>query len=107
MLALKLDSLKESIGQAASEQGVPYRINGLASMFTGFFNDRDVIDYKSAASSDRLRYERFFKAMLEEGIFFAPSQFEAAFLTMTFEDAMVERVVEAFRRVFRRIKNGS
>ena len=107
LLALKLDSLKERIGEAAVEQGVSYRINGVASMFTGFFNDRDVIDYKSAASSDRLRYEQFFKAMLEEGIFFAPSQFEAAFLTMTFEDAMVERVVEAFRRVFRRIKNGS
>jgi len=106
-LAQKLKSLGEGVGQAAAEQGIPYRINSITSMFTGFFSDQAVVDYKSAVSSDRQRYELFFKGMLEEGIFFAPSQFEAAFLTMTFEDAMVGRAVEAFRRVFRRIKNGS
>ncbi len=101
----KLDSLGRSIREIADEEGVGYRINGLTSMFTGFFSDRDVVDYDSAVACDRQRYELFFKAMLDEGIFFAPSQFEAAFLTMTFDDAMVKRTVEAYRRVFRRIKN--
>jgi glutamate-1-semialdehyde 2,1-aminomutase len=74
-------------------------------MFTGFFNDRDVVDYEAAVSSDRRLYEVFFKAMLDEGIFFAPSQYEAAFLTLAHDDGVVEKTIEAFRRVFGKIKN--
>ncbi len=73
-------------------------------MFTGFFNDRDVVDYETAVSSDRRLYAAFFKAMLDEGIFFAPSQFEAAFLTLAHDDGVIEKTVETFRRVFRRIR---
>ena len=74
-------------------------------MFTGFFTGRDVVDYASAVSSDRRLYALFFKAMLDEGIFFAPSQYEAAFLTMAHDDEVVEQTIEACRRVFRKIKN--
>ena len=105
-LKSRLEALRLRVGQIARETGIPYCLNGLTSMFTGFFSARDVVDYESAAASDRQRYELFFKAMLEEGVFFAPSQYEAAFLTMTFDDAMAERTIEAYRKVFRRIKNG-
>ena len=74
-------------------------------MFTGFFNDRDVVDYETAVSSDRRLYEVFFKAMLDEGIFFAPSPYEAAFLTLAHDDGVVEKTVETCRRVFGKIKN--
>ena len=57
----------------------------------GFSAAQEVVDYESAFSSDRRLYELFFKSMLEEGLFFAPSQFEAAFLTMAFDDAIMEQ----------------
>ena len=43
--------------------------------------------------------------MLEEGIFFAPSQFEAAFLTLTYDDRAFDKTIECFERVFRRIRH--
>jgi glutamate-1-semialdehyde 2,1-aminomutase len=104
-LGQRLGALGMSIEEIAREHGVPYRINAITAMFTGFFSRQDVVDYESAFSSDRRLYELFFKAMLEEGLFFAPSQFEAAFLTMAFDDAIMEQTIEAYRRVFRRMKN--
>jgi glutamate-1-semialdehyde 2,1-aminomutase len=106
-LTERLLRLGSSIGEIGREEGVPYRINAITAMFTGFFSEKDVVDYESAFSSDRRLYELFFKAMLEEGLFFAPSQFEAAFLTMAFDDAMMERTIEVYRRVFRRMKHPS
>lgn len=103
VFAQRLAAMGERIGEIARAEGVPYRINGLTAMFTGFFSERDVVDYESAFASDRGLYELFFKSMLEEGLFFAPSQFEAAFLTTAFDDAMMERTVEAYSRVFRKI----
>ncbi len=104
-LAARLQALGNSVCEMARKEGVPYTINSIASMFTGFFNERDVIDYETAASSDRQRYESFFRAMLEEGIFFAPSQFEAAFLTLTYDDRAFDKTIECFERVFRRIRH--
>ncbi len=57
-------------------------------------------DYESALRADRTLYERFFKAMLQEGLFFAPSQFETAFLTLAHGDEEIDKTVDAFERVF-------
>ncbi|OPY65364.1 MAG: Glutamate-1-semialdehyde 2,1-aminomutase [Syntrophorhabdaceae bacterium PtaU1.Bin034] len=106
-LRLQLERLERGVSAIAEQAGVPYRINGVTSMFTGFFNNQDVVDYDSAASSDRGLYESFFKAMLEEGIFFAPSQYEAAFLTLTYNGKAFDRTLEGYQRVFNRIKKAS
>jgi glutamate-1-semialdehyde 2,1-aminomutase len=103
-LAKRLEALGRSVSEIAEKESFPYRINNITSMFTGFFSERDVIDYETAASSDRQLYEYFFKAMLEEGIFFAPSQFEAAFLTLTYDDRAFNKTLEAYERVFRKIR---
>ena len=65
--------LSSEVARIASKAGVPYAINGLTSMFTGFFSDRDVVDYQTASASDSRRYAAFFRLMLDEGIFFAPA----------------------------------
>jgi glutamate-1-semialdehyde 2,1-aminomutase len=83
---------------------VAYTINSLTSMFTGFFNHGEVVDYETAVSSDRRLYGAFFRAMLDEGIFFAPSQFEAAFLNLAHDDEAVGKTLEAYERAFRTIK---
>lgn len=89
---------------AAARYGIPYRVNSITGMFTGFFSTMAVTGCDAAAAADRDLYERFFKAMLEEGIFFAPSQFEASFVTLTLGEAEVERTAAAFDRVFRDIR---
>jgi glutamate-1-semialdehyde 2,1-aminomutase len=70
-------------------------------MFTGFFSERDVNDYESATACDRKAYERFFKHMLDEGIFFAPSQFEASIVTLCHKEKEILRTVESYEKVFR------
>jgi glutamate-1-semialdehyde 2,1-aminomutase len=87
----------------AGRYGVPYRVNSTTGMFTGFFLRNPVTDHESAAASDRSLYERVFKAMLDEGVFFAPSQFEASFVTLTLGQAEIERTIAACDKVFRDI----
>ena len=66
-------------------------------MLTAFFTDGAVTDYESAKQADAARYGRFFRAMLERGIYLAPSQFEAAFVSTAHTDEDVERTLTAAR----------
>lgn len=97
----RVDALKAAMLEAARRHGVPYTVNGITGMFTGFFTEQDVRDYESAGAADRMLYERFFKKMLEEGIFFAPSPFEAAFVTLSHEERETAKTAEACERVFK------
>jgi len=96
-----VESLSTELMEVARRYNVPYRINATTGMFTGFFSEKAVTGYDTALSSDRGLYERFFKGMLEEGVFFAPSQFEASFMTLTWTQAEAQRTVAAFEKVFR------
>ncbi len=93
--------LAKEVTAIAVKHGVPYRINSMTGIFTGFFSDRDVTGYETAAASDRGLYERFFKGMLEEGIFFAPSQFEASFITLTSGEVEMQKTIAACEKVFK------
>jgi len=95
------DALKIAVLEIAQKYGIPYRINNITGMFTGFFSEGPVCDYESALSANRELYEKFFKSMLEEGVFFAPSPFEAAFLTLSHGDDELLKTVAAYERVFR------
>lgn len=97
------DEIAKNALEIAARYGVPYRVNSIAGMFTGFFSDKNVDSYDAAAASDRDLYERFFKSMLEEGIFFAPSQFEASFVTLSSGQVELQRTLDAFENVFRNI----
>jgi len=98
------ERLKSGILERARRYGIPYSINSATGMFTGFFAGSDVHDYDAANSSDRKAYEKYFKGMLEEGIFFAPSQFEAAFLTLSHGDDEIAKTLDASEKVFRDFK---
>ena len=67
-------------------------------MFTFFFTDGPVTDYESAKRSDTARFGRFFRAMLERGIYLAPSQFEAAFVSAAHTDEDIDKTIAAARR---------
>jgi glutamate-1-semialdehyde 2,1-aminomutase len=75
-------------------------VNRVGSMFTLFFTGSPVTDYESAKRSDTARFARFFRLMLERGIYLAPSQFEAAFISAAHTEADIRRTVEAARESF-------
>ncbi len=76
-------------------------VNHVGSMFTFFFTDSPVIDYESAKRSDTERFGRYFRAMLERGVYLAPSQFESAFVSAAHTDGEICRTIEAAREAFR------
>jgi glutamate-1-semialdehyde 2,1-aminomutase len=93
-------ALADGLAAAARDAGVPIVGTRVGSMFTTFFTDQPVMDYTSARRSDTRRYARFFHAMLEQGIYLAPSQFEAGFLSLAHSDEDVERTIAAARVAF-------
>lgn len=80
---------------AAREAGVPASANRVGSMMTLFFTDQPVADYSSAKRSDTAMYARYFRAMLERGVYLAPSQFEAAFVSTAHSDADIDLTIAA------------
>jgi len=65
----------------------------IGSLFCTFFTDRDVVDYASAKTSDTKRYGRFFHAMLDRGVYLAPSQFEVGFMSLAHTEQDIEQTV--------------
>jgi len=102
-LERRTKQLTQVISGAAKEAGVPVQINQIASMFTVFFTDQPVVDYASARRSDTQRYARFFHALLERGVYFPPSQFEAAFLSTAHDDEALSFAQEAVRSAMKAI----
>jgi glutamate-1-semialdehyde 2,1-aminomutase len=79
--------LERGMLEGARKAGVPLTVNRVGSMLTAFFCPGPVVDYASARGSDTARYARFFGAMLERGVYLAPSQFEAAFVSLAHSEA--------------------
>lgn len=102
--AEKAGVLSEEILALAKRFGIPYHINAITGMFTGFFSPVPVTNYETAAACDRELYEKFFKGMLERGVFFAPSQFEASFFTAAFGRPEMDLTIEACEYVFSTIR---
>jgi glutamate-1-semialdehyde 2,1-aminomutase len=98
------DTLAEGLLQRAVSYGIPYKVNRVTGLFTGFFSREGIDDFDGANRADRRAYEQFFKGMLDEGIFFAPSQFEAAFLTIAHGDEEIQKTLDASERVFAGMK---
>jgi len=88
------------LSQAATEAGIKTVTNRVGSMWTGFFASEPVINWETANKSNRDLYGRFFHAMLAEGIYLAPSQFEAAFVSIAHTDAIIDQTIEAARKAF-------
>src|SRR5215217_1442350 len=93
--------LCEGLAAAATEAGVNAVTNRVGSMWTGFFTGEPVVDWDSANKCDRQLYGRFFHAMLQGGVYLAPSQFEAAFVSLAHTDEIIERTIEAVRKSFK------
>jgi len=99
----RLDQLASALGDgisdAAERAGVPLQVSRVGSMMTAFFADRIPTDYESAKRADATRYGAFFRGMLARGVYLAPSQFEAGFVSAAHDERVVERTVAAAREV--------
>jgi glutamate-1-semialdehyde-2,1-aminomutase len=92
--------LESRAGRLAASAPAGVTVNRVGSMFTMFFTDQPVTDYESAKRSDTARFGRFFRLMLERGVYLAPSQFEAAFLSAAHSAEDIDRTVAAARESF-------
>ena len=95
--------LCDGLADAAREAGVTTVTNRVGSMWTSFFTGEPVTDWTTANKCSRETYGRFFHAMLEAGVYLAPSQFEAAFVSLAHTDEIIEQTIEAARQAFARI----
>src|SRR6185503_1888632 len=93
--------LEAGMRDAASRAKIPVQFNRVGSMFCGYFTDQPVHNLADAMKSDRVCFAKFFHGMLAEGVYLAPSQFEAGFLSTAHTSADIERTVAAAARVFR------
>jgi glutamate-1-semialdehyde 2,1-aminomutase len=103
-LEASTDRLVDGLRQAATRAGIPLATNHVCGMFGFFFTDADrVTSYADATACDVERFKRFFHGMLDEGVYLAPSAFEAGFISAAHTDADIDATVAAAGRVFGRL----
>lgn len=100
----KSRQLSEGIALAAKDAGYPLYSTRVGSMFCSFFNANEVFDWTTAATCDTKAFAKYFLAMLEEGIYLAPSQFETAFMSAAHSQQDIEATIAAARKCFKFIR---
>ena len=93
-------ALVDGVMAAARDAGVSACANRVGSMFTWFFQNGSVTDWDSASKSDTEAFGKFFRAMLDNGVYLPPSQFEAAFLGATHTEEDVKKTLDAAKQAF-------
>jgi glutamate-1-semialdehyde 2,1-aminomutase len=92
--------LCDGLEAAARDSGVAFNTNRVCGMFGLFFIDLRVDSYALAMQSDKTRFNRFFHGMLERGVYFAPSAYEAGFMSAAHGEAQIDATIAAAREVF-------
>jgi glutamate-1-semialdehyde 2,1-aminomutase len=92
-----------SFREALSVCSAPVTLQRVGSMMTIFFSDKPVHNFSDAQACDTVAFARFFQNLLAEGIYWPPSQFEAAFLSLAHEPAVIDRCAEAVHRAAKRV----
>jgi glutamate-1-semialdehyde 2,1-aminomutase len=102
-LEKKTSYLTEKISEIAEETFIPLSINRATGMFTLFFTEGPVTDYRTAKMSDTKRFAQFFIEMVDQGIYLPPSQFEAWFLSISHSQNDLDKTIEACDNAFKKI----
>ena len=95
--------MRDGLQNAADEAGIAFTTTGVCAMFGLYFCEEPIAGYADALRSDSSRFNRFFHGMLERGVYFAPSAFEAGFLSAMHGDAEIAHTLTAARTVFAEI----
>jgi glutamate-1-semialdehyde 2,1-aminomutase len=103
-LAATARTAAAAIKAEAERVSVPLQVAAIGGMWGFFFAESAVTDYASAKAADTARYGRFFHACLDEGVYLAPSQFEAAFVSVAHDAKVLELTGHAFARAFAKVR---
>ena len=103
MLTIRTKKLVLGFLERAKAAGVKIQAHQAGSMFGIFFNEHEVYDYEDSAASDQEAFKVWFKAMLEQGIYLAPSQFETLFMSGAHTDADIDRTLQAAETAFQAV----
>jgi glutamate-1-semialdehyde 2,1-aminomutase len=93
--------LEAGISSAAKKVGIPIQQTRVGTMFTTFFSETKPLDWNTVKVADKARFGKFFQKMLENGVYLAPSQFEAGFLSILHDESIIDTTLEAATRAFR------
>ena len=96
----KANTIIDGFMAASEKHDIKIKINKLGSLFTIFFTDCEVVDYKTAQTSDTNIFAEYFKEMLNQGIYIAPSQFEAVFVSNAINDEDISKTLIAIDKAF-------
>lgn len=103
VLTIKTKKLVLGVAQKAKEAGVTLQVQQAGSMFGFFFSPVEVVDYETSAAADQEAFKVWFKAMLEHGIYIAPSQFETLFMSGAHTDEEIDRTIEAAGKALQQV----
>ena len=99
-LAAQTRKLTDGLAEAARAAGVPFAADSVGGMFGLYFREGVPASFAEVTQCDTARFNRFFHAMLDNGVYLAPSAFEAGFVGAQHDDAILEATFEAARRAF-------
>ena len=103
VLTIKTKKLVLGVAQKAKEAGVTLQVQQAGSMLGFFFSPVEVVDYETSAAADQEAFKVWFKAMLEQGIYIAPSQFETLFMSGAHTDEEIDRTIEAAGKALQQV----
>ena len=98
--------LEQGLREAAESASIPARVTRVGSLLTAFFGIADPVDWASVAGADTKLYATWFHRMLERGVYLAPSQFEAAFVSLAHTDEMIDKTIAAAREAMKGLRWG-
>jgi glutamate-1-semialdehyde 2,1-aminomutase len=102
-LSAQTAKLAAGLGAAAREAGVTFCADAIGGMFGLYFSEKAPTSYAEMMASDRTRFNAFFHAMLDDGVYFAPAAFEAGFVSAQHDDAVIEETIAIARKVFAKL----
>ncbi|OLL30190.1 glutamate-1-semialdehyde-2,1-aminomutase [Burkholderia sp. SRS-W-2-2016] len=103
-LAARTTRLTQGLAQAAREAGVPFAADALGGMFGLYFRESVPASFAEVTQSDVPRFNTFFHKMLDAGVYFAPSAYEAGFVSSAHDDAVIDATIETARGAFASLK---
>ncbi len=103
IIAERCSRLADAVKDILHDRGLEAIVHNIASMLQVFFTDKDVRDYATAKRSDTGLFKLYFKALLKQGVFIPPSQFEVCFLSLAHSDAVIMDTVERMDRAIREL----
>jgi glutamate-1-semialdehyde 2,1-aminomutase len=100
VLEERAQRLVQGVKAAAENTGIPMQAVTCGSMFGMFFSDSPVKNFSDAKAADGEAFKKFFHAMLDRGVYLAPSSFEAGFLSIAHDDSVIDETITAAKSTF-------